>query len=177
RGLGITLPCSWLGSKHCFFRLPHSISLFSSLAAPWLSLVAVSTTAVADRFRKHLPIYYSSACQPPPSPLTFSRSRPRKRLIHRILILSQPSAPGSLDLGHALVNQLQGRLPEIGVVMQQLVCVSQIFYLKERSAFFGELLLNSGKRVHAQLPLPSCFLDLVGLVQEMHFSVHPFHHQ
>src|SRR5207248_6436725 len=114
--------------------------------------VAITRRCKSDRrggsVRGRLPIYYSSACQPPPSPLTFSRSRPSKTLIHRILILSQPSAPGSLDLGHALANQLQGRLPEIGVVMQQLVCVSQIFYLKERSAFIGELLLNSGKRVH-----------------------------
>src|SRR5439155_25996475 len=88
--------------------------------------------------------------------------------------LSHTSAPSSVDLGHVFVNQLQCRLPEIRIVMQQLVCLSQIFYLKERSAFIEELLLNSGKRVHAQLPLPSCFLDLVGMVQEMHISVNPF---
>src|SRR5438046_3126651 len=48
--------------------------------------------------------------------------------------------------------------------------------MKERSAFLGELLLNSGKRIHPQLPLPSRILDLVGLIEEMHPSIHTLNH-
>jgi len=55
-------------------------------------------------------------------------------LVNRILILSQPPAPSSLNLSHALVKQLQSGFSEMGVVMEQLERISAILDMKRGSA-------------------------------------------
>src|SRR6266478_5112532 len=81
-------------------------SLCVALGAQWPIPRVVHATAAADRFRNHKLMYYSSTCEPALSAPSFSRSRPSEMLVDCSLILSQPPSPSSLDLSHALMNQL-----------------------------------------------------------------------
>jgi hypothetical protein len=84
-------------------------------------------------------------------------------VLNRVLVFSQPSAPGPFNLGHTALDKLERGIAEVGIVLEQMGSISEVFHMKQGFPF-REAFLDLGKRVHAQASMAPCILDLLVLV-------------